>query len=76
MWHVFQKHINFKKLDARSIKLILRDSEFSKYKALASMFDGEDYLKFLNDRLIDGLAKELEINPNRLCSIPDYFNEF
>lgn len=76
MWHVFQKHINFKKLDASSIKLILRDSEFSKYKALASMFDGEDYLKFLNDKLIDGLAKELESNPNRLCSIPDYFNEF
>ena len=76
MWHVFQKHINFKKLDVSSIKLILRDSEFSKYKALASMFDGEDYLKFLNDKLIDRLAKELESNPNRLCSIPDYFNEF
>ena len=40
------------------------------------MFDGEDYLKFLNDKLIDRLAKELESNPNRLCSIPDYFNEF
>ena len=75
MWHVFQKHIKFEKIDKDSIKIILRDSYISKYKALVSSLGVDDYLSFFDDKLLDGLAELLAEDYNKLYSVPSCFQE-
>lgn len=74
LWHLFGEHISFKELNEDDIKIILKDSGISEYKNLAVMFD-DDYLAFMNQKVIDKIASSVVDDPNGLNSIPDYFHE-